>query len=133
MFKNFYKKNYLLIVAVLLAIMIMIVFIITRPKKLAPETILPDQKNIEENLVTSNLEVEQQEIVFEYLKKNISTLSPEKEVLGGTFYITSIDFLDKNNLIVDYEDGHVAFTAKVTYDYIDSENIIIDAFEIVNK
>jgi hypothetical protein len=37
---------------------------------------------------------EQETLVDEYIRANISELSPEPEVLGGTFYVTNITFSD---------------------------------------
>jgi len=49
-----------------------------------------------------------------YITQNISNLSPEKETLGGKFYITEIEAMDGKG-IVWYEDGHNAFRADFTY------------------
>lgn len=52
--------------------------------------------------------------VFEkYIKTNITKLSPEKAVLGGTFYVTKIIWQPNRVALVSYEDGHIAFTAQV--------------------
>ena len=42
-----------------------------------------------------------------YVSQNISELSPEKAVLGGTFYVTEIQVADGKGT-VEYEDGHIA-------------------------
>ncbi len=81
-------------------------------------------------IIEENLSIEDQENIILYLEENLSELSPEKEVLGGTFYITSIDFLDNNNLILEYEDGHIALKAELEFQYIDKENIVIIKFDI---
>lgn len=52
--------------------------------------------------------------LLEYFQENISALSPEKEVLGGKFYVTEISAKDGAG-IVYYEDGHIAFAADFTY------------------
>src|SRR5262245_19717456 len=49
-----------------------------------------------------------------YVSTHIADLSPEKAVLGGTFYVTSIK-ADSGSGVVSYEDGHVAYTADFTY------------------
>jgi len=73
----------------------------------------------------------EQRIAFEnYIKENISTISPQKEVLGGKFYITKFNWADDNNGLVDYEDGHIAFTAKFNI-VLDGNNIKINFFEII--
>jgi hypothetical protein len=66
-----------------------------------------------------------------YVTQNISTISPEKEVLGGTFYVTEIEASDGSG-IVKYEDGHNAFVADFTYTASDREGIDITSF-IVRK
>lgn len=48
----------------------------------------------------------------DYLRQNISVLSPEKEVLGGKFYITKITWSEKGAVLVEYEDGHIALRAE---------------------
>jgi hypothetical protein len=127
------KKNYLLIVALLLLIVIAVVLFMNKPASQNIEDDITPAENNEEYIPEETMDVEKQGAVFEYLKNNISELSPEKEVLGGTFYITSIDFLDENNLIAGYEDGHIALTAEVEYEYIDVNNIAINSFNIVSK
>ncbi|KND48930.1 MAG: hypothetical protein AB200_00690 [Parcubacteria bacterium C7867-005] len=52
--------------------------------------------------------------IDDYIKQNISELSPEKEVLGGKFYVTEISSGDGMGT-VSYEDGHVSYTADFTY------------------
>lgn len=68
--------------------------------------------------------LESKTLVENYIKENISELSPEKEVLGGKFYVISLFFTDDNSGIVSYEDGHVLFDA--SFDYKISESGIID-------
>lgn len=59
--------------------------------------------------------------VKDYLSKNISTLSPEKEVLGGKFYITNTRFNKSGEIVADYEDGHIALQGTATYEYKNGE------------
>jgi hypothetical protein len=55
--------------------------------------------------------------VKDYLTKNISALSPQKEVLGGKFYITNTRFNKSGEVVVDYEDGHIALQGIVNYQF----------------
>lgn len=56
------------------------------------------------------------ENVETYLRKNISTLSPTPAVLGGTWYVVSIDLIPfENKGIVLYEDGHIQEKKPFTY------------------
>jgi len=64
-----------------------------------------------------------------YISQNISELSPEKEVLGGHFYTTSVEATDGRG-VVSYEDGHVAYTADFTYEATDQTGIDITSFTI---
>jgi len=72
-------------------------------------------------------------VVFEsYLMSNISTLSPQKEVLGGKFYVTTIDWLDDRSGAVSYEDGHIALRADFKFTYADAAGTVpkIEYFNI---
>ncbi len=52
----------------------------------------------------------------EFLKQNIGVISPEKEVLGGKFYVTNLSWIDDNRVIVEYEDGHIALSAEAVFE-----------------
>lgn len=67
--------------------------------------------------------------VESYVSQNISELSPEKEVLGGKFYVTDIQVADGKG-VVSYEDGHVAFTADFTYTSNDRTGHTITSFVV---
>ena len=45
-----------------------------------------------------------------YIRAHISELSTEPAQLGGTFYVTDIEWVDGETARVSYEDGHVALT-----------------------
>jgi hypothetical protein len=79
----------------------------------------------------------EQSLFENYLKTNISDLSPVKEVLGGKFYITSIYWQPNRVAIVDYEDGHIALQAKVNFgvNYANGwpEEVEIESFEIISR
>lgn len=62
----------------------------------------------------SQTSTDQAMTIEDYVRQNISVLSPEKEVLGGTFYVTNIEAHGGAGT-VSYEDGHVAYTADFTY------------------
>lgn len=80
----------------------------TLETRLIPETNIVSPKN-------SLMGDEAQSWVLEYLKAHISELSPQKEVLGGKFYITKITFENSGNAVVEYEDGHIALKAHVSF------------------
>lgn len=71
--------------------------------------------------------------IEEYLRKHIGTLSPERPVLGGTFYITSIESNpDTHTGTVWYEDGHIALVADFSYSNSDT-GVMITSFVIKNS
>lgn len=65
-----------------------------------------------------------------YLRANISTLSPEPAVLGGTFYVTEVVFPETGKALVSYEDGHVAFVADVAYELSADNAVTVRAFTV---
>lgn len=64
-----------------------------------------------------------------YVRANISEISPVKEQLGGTFYVTKIETNDGVG-VVEYEDGHNAYVADFTYTMSDLEGIKFPTFVI---
>jgi len=76
-----------------------------------------------------NSEVQSQ--VEDYLKEHISELSPEKEVLGGKFYITEFKFIDDQQVNIDYEDGHITLSASVLFT-VDGEEVTIQRFSLID-
>ncbi len=69
--------------------------------------------------------------VEEYIKNNISELSPEDAVLGGTFHVTSINFVGPDTCMVDYEDGHIALTAEAEFEIDQQGKVEINSFELI--
>ena len=134
--KNCYSKEKGLLIFSILVLISVILFFFFQNQKQQNTSIGESDSSIIENEVeigdTNKLTIEEQEIISEYLKENISELSPEKEVLGGKFYITSIDFLSDQKIIAEYEDGHIALKAEIDFEYLDSENIVIKNFKIFN-
>ena len=86
----------------------------------------------EEEKLKIEIPIETQNIVKNYVKENLSNLSPEKEALGGKFYITQIDFSNPNIITINYEDGHIALKAKANFK-IENENVEITNFELINE
>lgn len=70
---------------------------------------------------------ENQDSVISYISKNISALSPEKESLGGNFYVTNIT-LGAGVGTVSYEDGHNAYNASFIYSYSEKGEVQIKDF-----
>ena len=83
-------------------------------------------KIIDDVLVGQNgTKLNESESVEVYLRSNIKTLLPVSSVLGGSWYVVSVDLdLAQNTGTVVYEDGHIQ--EKRVFDYeIDTENKII--------
>ena len=72
----------------------------------------------------------EQNLVKDYLSNHLSELSPEKEVLGGHFYLTDIKFVNDNQAQIAYEDGHIALSALVTY-HLDHQGLQITDFSLL--
>jgi len=70
-------------------------------------------------------------LVGDYIRENISALSPEPEVLGGKFYIVSINFTGPYEAIVEYEDGHNLYRAKAVFSVPASQEVKIESFDII--
>ncbi len=74
---------------------------------------------------------ERKELVSEYIEENISDLSPVEEVLGGTFYVVSMDFIGDDSILLEYEDGHISLMAEVIYS-VENDTVTIEYFEVMN-
>lgn len=73
----------------------------------------------------SCLDLEEREVVEEILWKKINELSPVAPVLGGKFYVVSMDLdLVTNSGLVIYEDGHIQ--EKRNFDYEVVENKVVN-------
>lgn len=90
------------------------------PPAPAPEVVI---EPISERAITS---------VESYVRANIRQLSPEPEVLGGTFFVTSIDVREDGTGSVSYEDGHNAYDADFTYSVDQLGQPHIDSFVVTN-
>jgi len=70
----------------------------------------------------SCIDLEEREQVEEILWKNINELSPVPPVLGGKFYVVSMDLdLVNNSGLVVYEDGHIQEKRNFTYEIIENK------------
>lgn len=68
-------------------------------------------------------------LVFEnYLNANISSLSAQEAVLGGTFSITNFNWVNNNTAFITYEDGHNMYEAEVSIGYDQTESIMVNYF-----
>jgi hypothetical protein len=68
-----------------------------------------------------------------YVSQNISALSPIKETMGGTFYVTEIEVEPEDRKgHIKYEDGHDAYEADFTYTSDDRAGHSITSFVVRN-
>ncbi len=76
-------------------------------------------ESIQYNLELSDVaceEIDEREEVETYIRENISTLSPVKAVLGGSWYVLSVSVNTGEDFgVVVYEDGHIQ--EKRNFDY----------------
>ena len=50
----------------------------------------------------------EREDVIKFFAENIAQVSPEPPVLGGKWLAVRFRFVDKSNVYIEYEDGHIA-------------------------
>lgn len=116
------NKQNLIAIALIVLSSALIIFILipdwknNEMQKPTPKPLLPqNNQNFEpvsgEVFFEADIRVEREK----FLKDNISTLSPDKEVLGGKFYVTSISWLGSDKALIEYEDGHIALKAEVIF------------------
>ncbi|MCF7795149.1 hypothetical protein K9M50_02220 [Patescibacteria group bacterium] len=125
------KTKTILISLVVILLIVVGVYALTNQNN--NEANLSNEINNEEGVLTNinpDISLEEQEVVTDYLENNISALSPEDAQLGGTFYVTNIYFPEKNVVIVDYEDGHIALTAQANYT-LDDDEVEITNFDLI--
>ena len=135
--KNTKKINKILLVFIFLFVIAFLVFLGIFLKL---ERGLINEENQSENPLTEDVliegEIPSEEVLSEpisilasrqnYLVENISELSPIKEVLGGTFYITEFNWLTEDSVSIKYEDGHIALEADVSFeDDVSPSNFVI--------
>ncbi len=69
--------------------------------------------------------------VEQYIRDNVATLVPEESVLGGSWYILSIDLDEQTKTgIMTYEDGHIMGSATFSYDQENGVVMISDIKKI---
>lgn len=91
--------------------------------------------NIEEPKISENqigLDADEKIFVEKYFKDNIKSITTDKSVLGGSWYVVSIavnPMTDSGEVV--YEDGHIQTKASFVYEYDKkAKRIIIKKFEI---
>ncbi|MFH0891611.1 MAG: hypothetical protein V1867_02420 [Candidatus Falkowbacteria bacterium] len=72
-----------------------------------------------------------EDLVGDYIRKNINELSPEKAVLGGTFQLGSVKFTGPDTCVVEYEDGHIALAARASFRLSAGGEVEIVSFDVI--
>jgi len=128
------NKKFLIMLAILLLAALSIWIIYDKGTEMEESLISIDNSNSgqaggndQENLIMPPENI--QEKVSLYLRNNIASLSSEKPVLGGSWYVTRVEFLQGNKGRVYYEDGHIAREASFSY-VIDENSVAIFNFYI---
>lgn len=63
-------------------------------------------------------------LIEKYLRENIKTLAPEEPVLGGSWYVVSVEIdTSENTGTVVYEDGHIQ--GKAAFHYSRTDDVVI--------
>lgn len=70
-------------------------------------------------------------IVEKYVRNNIQTIAPEKPVLGGSWYVTSVTINPTTKTgVMTYEDGHIQ--GKASFNYVrNGENVLISSVQSI--
>ncbi|MFA5936596.1 MAG: hypothetical protein WC822_01820 [Candidatus Paceibacterota bacterium] len=64
-------------------------------------------------------------IVEKYIRDNVKTIVPEKPVLGGSWYITSVEINPSMKTgMMTYEDGHIQGNKNFSYTINNNEVLI---------
>lgn len=70
------------------------------------------------------ISLDDQNLVEKYLRENIKILAPEEPVLGGSWYVVSVDIdPSKNTGFAVYEDGHIQ--GKAIFHYSRTDDVVI--------
>lgn len=130
------NKKYLAVLGVLIVALLAVLLIYNQGQRAdnSPQsTDKPTEEQVaeEEALSLYGLTEEKREVIFTYLSSNISSLSPEGPVLGGSWYVTELNFPDFNRADVRYEDGHIARRAIVSFAFSENGDPIINDFLII--
>ncbi|MDD3897009.1 MAG: DUF333 domain-containing protein [Candidatus Peribacteraceae bacterium] len=79
---------------------------------------------------TVQQQVSVQKAAEAYIRSHISQLSPEPAVLGGTFYVTEIEWQNDSTAVVSYEDGHIALRGRARIRANGAE-VTVESFSLI--
>ncbi len=72
-------------------------------------------------------------ILMKFLSANISSISPQKEVLGGKFQITNLVVTSANTAEISYSDGHIALAARFNFTIVNGVVTITNFVMLTDK
>lgn len=75
-----------------------------------------------------NVDLKQKKIE-DYIRENISNIGVSPPVLGGSWYVVSIDFPGNMVVTVIYEDGHIQKKITASYSIVDNEVVLDNLVE----
>lgn len=82
--------------------------------------------------VPVKFEVDDEALVEDYIRANIGDLNPTAAVLGGSWYVVEVNFLESGEVEVLAEDGHIQskFTAKY---FVEDGEVRVEEVEVKGK
>jgi hypothetical protein len=120
-----------IVIFVLIIIIIGIVILSLNQKK--DQEVIPVDNTIIIDTKNENIEAEDEKLFVEkYIRENIKTVAIDEPVLGGSWYVVSININPQTNTgEVVYEDGHIQSEANFTYLYQKTpQDIAVTKWEI---
>jgi hypothetical protein len=91
------RRNIIIFVIIIIIIVGTVCGLKRVKEKEASLDLFPEEENINPLFIET----------INYITENITSISPEKAVLGGNWQVTSFEFVDADHLYVEYEDGHI--------------------------
>ncbi len=87
---------------------------------------------VPEPVINVPVVIDDQAVVDKYIRANIKTLAPEQPVLGGSWYVVSVNVnsLNKTGAVI-YEDGHIQGTAIFRYSF-NGESVVIESINAIS-
>lgn len=126
---KFMKKQKNLLIIFIFAVLAILIFVILVPyakdiknvKTISQNNIDLIDSNLNDNDIIGEtaaiIEIDRDLISRreKFINENINEISTEPAVLGGTFYVTFIEWISNDLASVIYEDGHIEVRAQITF------------------
>jgi hypothetical protein len=120
-----HHKKLFIGIASVLAACVFVILLVAEPTLAPSETMLDGRVRTQDQISPADQVLS----VKNFVRRNISALSPKPEVLGGTFYVVDVAIVGEGGT-VQYEDGHNAYVADFTYSISPNNDVIIETFVI---